>query len=84
MTNHPLTDDIIEDLRYRSDDMDGDMRTAYDLGRDKGHAEMLELAVEWLQDCDLPHSLSYSNEYRSDRHLVVNAFKKAMRPQEDN
>ena len=27
---HPLTDDIIEDLRYRSDDMDDDMRTAAD------------------------------------------------------
>ena len=89
MTKHPLTNkiiskqfgygnyDLIEEVMIYDED---DMRAVYDLGRDKGHAEMLELAVEWLQNCDLSHSLSYSNEYQSDRHLVVNAFKKAMRP----
>ena len=89
MTKHPLTNkiiskqfgygnyDLIEEVMTYDED---DMRAVYDLGRDKGHAEMLELAVEWLQNCDLSHSLSYSNEYQSDRHLVVSAFKKAMRP----
>ena len=56
------------------------IQTAYDLGRD----HQLEQVIEWLKNCNMNHSLSYDGEYRSDRYLVINAFREAMRPQEDN
>jgi hypothetical protein len=62
------------------------IQAAYDLGREA----QLEQAIEWLKNCNMDHSLSYDGEYRSDRYLVVNAFREAMRPttttttQEDN
>jgi hypothetical protein len=44
----------------------------------------LEQVIDWLKNCNMNHSLSYDGEYRSDRYLVINAFREAMRPQEDN
>ena len=52
------------------------IQTAYDLGRD----HQLEQVIEWLKNCNMNHSLSYDGEYRSDRYLVINAFREAMRP----
>jgi len=80
MTNqHPLTDVFchqIAELWAPEDAAERDnMRSAADW--------QLEQAVEWLENCNMDHSLSYDGEYRSDRYLVVNAFREAMRPQED-
>ena len=81
MTNqHPLTDEIcdqIQDSVYPCDPEN--MRTAADW--------QLEQVMEWLENCNMNHSLSYDGEYRSDRYLVINAFREAMRPtkpQEDS
>ncbi len=80
MTEHPLTDELLQQIgcsnpRARVFDAQA-MRTAADW--------QLEQAVEWLKNCNMDHSLSYDGEYRSDRYLVVNAFREAMRPQEEN
>ena len=78
---HPLTDEICEGLANTEDrpftdiEMDN-MRAAADW--------QLEQVIDWLKNCNMNHSLSYDGEYRSDRYLVINAFREAMRPQEDN
>jgi hypothetical protein len=80
MTNqHPLTDEICEGLVTFPLESEHDyieMRAAADW--------QLEQVIDWLKNCNMNHSLSYDGEYRSDRYLVINAFREAMRPQEDN
>ena len=80
MTEHPLTDEICEGLVTFPLESEHDyieMRAAADW--------QLEQAVEWLENCNMDHSLSYEGEYLNDRYLVVNTFKEAMRPtQEDD
>ena len=85
MADHPLTDEICEEIAedvlyydYTIPTFRFDMRAAADW--------QLEQAIEWLKNCNMDHSLSYDGEYQSDRYLVVNAFREAMRPttQEDN
>tara|TARA_R110001592_G_scaffold186922_1_gene431366 strand:+ start:169 stop:408 length:240 start_codon:yes stop_codon:yes gene_type:complete len=77
---HPLTDDFCHRIAesWPPDAAEKDnMRSAADW--------QLEQAAEWLENCNMDHSLSFDGEYRSDRYLVVNAFREAMRPtQEDN
>ena len=70
------TVDVTTEVLYTPDGM----RAAYDRGRDA----QLEQAVEWLGNCNMDHSLSYDGEYRSDRYLVINAFREAMRPTQEN
>jgi hypothetical protein len=77
MTNHPLTDEICDQIQDSIHPCDPEnMRSAADW--------QLEQALEWLKDGDFEHGVCYHCKYRS-RHLVVNAFKEAMRPttQED-
>jgi len=88
MTNqHPLTDDLCCQLWQDNKDnwlkfqepcpaTRRTMRAAADW--------QLEQVIDWLKNCNMNHSLSYDGEYRSDRYLVINAFREAMRPQEDN
>ena len=68
MTDHPLTDEICEDLIFRDNpygnELQSFMRSAADW--------QLEQCIEWLKD-----ELSYEACLLSD-------FKEAMRPQEDN
>ena len=86
MTNHPLTDDIIESIWNKvgndivnTEERDLDkfvqnslMRNAYD----KGAADRLEQVIEWLKD---------ELDYRSDIDPnLLSDLKQAMRPQEDN
>ena len=76
---HPLTDEICEGLVTFPLESEHDyieMRAAADW--------QLEQVIDWLKNCNMNHSLSYDGEYRSDRYLVINAFREAMRPQEDN
>ena len=78
---HPLTDEICRAIDDKAmideDDWKGCMKAGADW--------QLEQVVEWLKNVDMDHSLSYDGEYRSDRFLVINAFREAMRPtQEDN
>jgi len=76
MTNqHPLTDEICEGLVTFPLESEHDyieMRAAADW--------QLEQVIDWLKNCNMNHSLSYDGEYRSDRYLVINAFREAMRP----
>ena len=77
MTNqHPLTDEICDQIQDSVHPCDPEnMRTAADW--------QLEQVIDWLKNCNMNHSLSYDGEYRSDRYLVINAFREAMRPQEE-
>ena len=75
---HPLTDAICEGLVTFPLESEHDyieMRAAADW--------QLEQVIDWLKNCNMNHSLSYDGEYRSDRYLVINAFREAMRPQEE-
>lgn len=84
MTEHPLTDKealslfSFERLMDTSQpiSIEDAMRTAADW--------QLKQAAEWLENCNMDHSLSFDGEYRSDRYLVVNAFREAMRPTQEN
>jgi len=72
---HPLTDEICEGLVTFPLESEHDyieMRAAADW--------QLEQVIDWLKNCNMNHSLSYDGEYRSDRYLVINAFREAMRP----
>ena len=70
---HPLTDEICDQIQDSVHPCDPEnMRTAADW--------QLEQVIDWLKNCNMNHSLSYDGEYRSDRYLVVNAFREAMRP----
>ena len=53
-----------------------------ELPADRGElpADRGEQCIDWLKNCNMNHSLSYDGEYRSDRYLVINAFREAMRP----
>ena len=73
---HPLTDEICDQIQDSVHPCDPEnMRTAADW--------QLEQVIDWLKNCNMNHSLSYDGEYRSDRYLVINAFREAMRPQEE-
>lgn len=70
---HPLTDEICDQIQDSVHPCDPEnMRTAADW--------QLEQVIDWLKNCNMNHSLSYDGEYRSDRYLVINAFREAMRP----
>jgi len=80
---HPLTDDLCCQLWQDNKDnwlkfqepcpaTRRTMRAAADW--------QLEQVIDWLKNCNMNHSLSYDGEYRSDRYLVINAFREAMRP----
>jgi len=80
---HPLTDDLCCQLWQDNKDnwlkfqepcpaTRRTMRAAADW--------QLEQVIDWLKNCSMNHSLSYDGEYRSDRYLVINAFREAMRP----
>ena len=73
---HPLTDEIIEDLRYRSDDMDDDMRIAANW--------QLEKVMIWLKSQkDDPGPLYYD---LATLESIECSLRQAMRPttQEDS
>lgn len=90
MTNqHPLTDEMIEEMThsldrtpwyddwledYETDCIKKGMRTAYDKGGD----DMLEQVIKYLED-DLPFVL-WSNHFTVSTYM--DKFKKAMRPQQ--
>ena len=70
--NHPLTNDIIEDISVsylkNCEGVKSNMRSAADW--------QLEQVIEWLKD---------ELDYRSDIDTnILSDLKKAMRPQEDN
>ena len=91
MTKHPLTEEMMEKIHddepgnfYPYDE--GDMRAAYDKGREEGHAEMLEAISRWTKK----HAWSYMEEcrYTDDHEFNASKFvahlRKAMHPMEDN
>ncbi|MFZ9014649.1 MAG: hypothetical protein ACO23H_10470 [Alphaproteobacteria bacterium] len=83
MTEHPLTDELIEEIARFDPDAD-DMRAAYD----KGAEDRLEQITEWLRK-NLPQTLylepiGYIEYKKEDRLRLIDDLKKAMRPQGDN
>jgi hypothetical protein len=70
MTNHPLTDEMCEDLMQRiskypyTDDVIEDMRAAADW--------QLEQVIDWIE------------QYLTAGEVIAEDLKKAMRPQEEN
>ena len=81
MADHPLTDDIIEDLRYRSDDMDGDMRTAYDLGvKAQCRDDQLKQVINWLHDNLDDYSTDTDPGFFWPMSKLLPDLEKAMRP----
>ena len=93
MTNqHPLTDEIckqiVEDNVHWHPDwavldlvVKTCMRASYDMGREKGHDEMLKEVLKWLKNC-----IHYDLFYIEDRALmnvkIRRELEKAMRPQQ--
>ena len=80
--NHPLTDEICDELFVWNKPYDNDVaRAAYT----KGSADMLERAIEWLHDNAGMLILSIETEM-STRYLesledeFIQDFKQAMRP----
>ena len=80
--NHPLTDEIIDEIAQFNPDLTGeqvinrdhDMRVAYD----KGCNDQLEKVIEWLEDCSIYDTIVYRGE-----SVLVEELRKAMRPQEN-
>ena len=68
---HPLTDDIIEDLRYRSDDMDDDMRAAADWQLKYCTSHVTDMLFNLTCDGHITDKQLYK---------LLAKFKKAMRP----
>jgi hypothetical protein len=77
MTEHPLTEEMCENISCfnlllwgdTSDGIKQDMRTAADW--------QLEQVIEWLKNCRY-----YDLFYTRDRALMIRELKKAMRPQQ--
>ncbi len=77
MTEHPLTEEMCENISCfnlllwgdTSDGIKQDMRTAADW--------QLEQVIEWLKNCRY-----YDLFYTKDRALMIRELKKAMRPQQ--
>ena len=88
MTDHPLTDEIIEDLAQFEPDLTDslrlnrthDMRAAYD----KGSARMLEKVIEFLGfELYRYTEASFVGVTVIDYDNLIKDLKKAMRPQEN-
>lgn len=106
---HPLTDEMIESIWdnvgsdiVNTEDKDLDrfvenslMRNAYDLGKSKGRAEMLDDVLEWLgknlsnpkySDITEEHKI-ISGQVEQFSYIITDAIQddllEAMRPQED-
>jgi len=76
---HPLTDDTIRYVKKLGcHDLgtwiytENDLRAAYDLGREKGHAEMLEAVSRWTKR----HAWSYMEQcqYEDDHEFNDSKF----------
>ena len=81
MTDHPLTDEMIDVLWGKTKDsiIDWDepldsqvIRAAYDLGESKGRAGMLEEVIDWIEA-----TLDAGD-------LIAEGIKEEMRPQGNN
>ena len=85
MTDHPLTDGIIEEIAQFEPDLTDpfilnrihDMQTAADW--------QLEKVIKWLNfDYQTDPNLSRETKQRGGFKAIAIALEKAMRPQEDN
>ncbi len=91
---HPLTDEIckqiVEDnVHWHPDspllDLTGKtcMRASYDMGREKGRAEQLKQAIEWMEENFYDYVCSHDEFGCEMSHTRMFAdLRKAMRPQQ--
>ena len=85
MTNHPLTDELLEEKFACHWDYAGDRLMFYDHAMRAAYDLAIEHYSKWIYENGDEYVIQhYEHNIKTDLDAIVADFRKAMRPQEEN